>query len=289
MFAAVCGAAEAKPMTPVQTVASKLECGGSYYMISDIDALKPQLNAILDMYAASLPDGKIKSLDVEFVQVRAIAELVCKYLGADRLQAYGGSSTVLVPADAQQTAVYHNRSVLVMDCSDPKPLLVRLMDGEKTKLADFAARVPDDALVAAVANLNSGELLSLLKSIPQLPPEVFAMLEEEVKKEFNCSLADFCNGISGKVELIVYNADLMSADTPQMMLAVPDKDNRIFQAVCREEAKDPAKVTEVAIDDVGVFVRKQDRIELYLGKGSREKFNQKLEDYRLETGLSNED
>ena len=76
MFTAVCGAAEAKPMTPVQTVASKLECGGSYYMISDIDALKPQLNAILDMYAASLPDGKIKSLDVEFVQVRAIAELV---------------------------------------------------------------------------------------------------------------------------------------------------------------------------------------------------------------------
>ncbi|MBE6379816.1 MAG: hypothetical protein E7047_02675 [Lentisphaerae bacterium] len=267
----VCSTVQAKPAaaTPVQKAAAQLEQGGTFYMVSDIDALKPQLSRILDAYAATLPDGKVKTLDVEFVQVRSVLELICKYTGLDRVQAYGASSTVLAPEDSKQKPVYHNRSVLIMDCSEPEPLLVRLLDGEKTSLQAFAARVPDDAVLAGVFNFNTVEILGLLKSIPQLPPEMLGELEKEIKNNFNCSLEEFSKGISGKVEVIVCSLDI-TQEIPRVMISVPDKGNRIFGVACQTFGQDPAKAERAVIDEDVIVCKQADRLVLYLGKGVQE-------------------
>ncbi|MBO5722344.1 MAG: hypothetical protein J6S19_04445 [Lentisphaeria bacterium] len=254
---------------PLQRTADALDKNGSYYMLADMRVMPEQLDVMLNRITPEA-DRFLKNFNAPFdfsaLRIRAKAFLL--KTGVDKIQAAGASSKLFPKEQCGGNLWFHNRSAVAL-CGDSLPVFLLPFAGKEVDLMQFAARVPESAAQAYIMNLDPAALYKFLKAGKYLPD----MFETMVKSYCSCSAETLFSAISGTVEVIDLNDDILQM---QLVVTLPDKDNLLYKLCGKYMLFDPAKtaVFNFPNEDMPVTLRKKsDRIEIFFGKNTLQEFD----------------
>ena len=258
----------------MKATVEKLECGGSYFMVSDIDMFGKQLKNILSGYAGQLKPQEAMTMNM----VVGILGQVCDYIGVSDIKSVGQSSTVLGKSADGSNFVFHNRLVITTDPAKKFPLILQLTQGENISLQQFAAAVPDNAVSAGVFSLDASKLLDALKkqTIAPIPADIF----DGMKQELGMSAEELAAAVSGKIQVILWEPANAKKPMPIAAVKITDNGNKVFALICKNLGMDPATANKVVLPippECPVEICKNgNTLEIYIGKGTAEMLSAKL-------------
>ena len=257
----------------MKATAEKLECGGSYFMVSDIYAFKKQIKSMLSGFAGQLKPEEALTMNM----IVGILEQACDYVGVSDIKTVGQSSTVLGAAEDGRNTVYHNRLVITSDPAKKLPLILQLTNGEKINLQQFAASVPNDAVSAGIFSIDAVKFLDALKkqTIAPIPSEIF----DSMKQEVGMSAEELAAAITGKVKVICWDMNPVAKNIP-LALTITDNGNKIFALICKNMGMDPAVTDKIVLplnpENPVALYRKGNTLEVYMGKNTAERIAAKI-------------
>ena len=251
-------------------VASHLEQGGSYYLVTDAKAAKPQIQFLLKNIIARFPAATSQKMN----KVMNLVDIGLALSGINDINGIGQSSKIMIPAQGNQPAVYHNRLVITTDPAKKFPLLLQLCNGNAMKLNDVADMVPDNAKLAFFGSINPKPIYVAADAMGFIKNDIKAGFAQNVGVSFDTLI----DTITGDFGVILFGATVQNG--PEGLVRITDKNNVIFKLICKVENKNPETEKFIVFQEVDSYVKivkAKDSLRIYLGKNTEAMIQQKLQ------------